>query len=34
MHFDRLTKLLIETEADQHGPVAVDVQLRALAKLL
>ena len=33
MHFDRLAELLIEAEANEHGPVAVNLQLRALAKL-
>jgi hypothetical protein len=34
VHFDDLAKLLIEAEADEHGAVPVDLQLRALAKLL
>ena len=33
VHLDRLAMLLIEAEADEHGRVAVDPQLRALAKL-
>jgi hypothetical protein len=33
VHFDRFAELLIEAEPDEHGPVAVDLQLRPLAKL-
>ena len=33
VHFDRLAELLIEAEADEHDPLPVDLQLRALAKL-
>jgi hypothetical protein len=33
VHFDRLAELLIEAEPDEHDPVAVHLQLRALAKL-
>jgi hypothetical protein len=31
--FDRLAEFLIEAKPDEHGPVPVNVQLRALAKL-
>ena len=33
VHFDGLTQLLVKAEADEHGPVPVDLQLRTLAKL-
>jgi hypothetical protein len=33
VHFDRLTELLIEAKADEHDPVPVNLQLRALAEL-
>jgi hypothetical protein len=33
VHFDELVELLIEAEADEHGAVAVNLQLGALAKL-
>jgi hypothetical protein len=33
VHFDGLAELLIEAEADEHDPVPVNLQLRALAKL-
>jgi hypothetical protein len=34
VHLDWLAELLIEAEADEHGSVAVNLQLRTLAKLL
>ena len=34
MHFDGLAELVIQAEADEHGPVRVNLQLRALAELL
>jgi len=33
VHFDGLAELLIEAEADEHDPIPVNLQLRALAKL-
>lgn len=33
VHFDRLAELLVEAKPDEHGPVPVDLQFRALAKL-
>jgi hypothetical protein len=33
VHFDGLAELLIEAETDEHDPVPVNLQLRALAKL-
>ena len=30
MHFDGLAELLIEAEADEHDPIPVYLQLRAL----
>jgi hypothetical protein len=31
--FDQLAELVIEAEADEHGSIAVDLQLCALAEL-
>jgi hypothetical protein len=33
VHFDGLPELLVEAEANEHCPVLVHLQLRALAKL-
>ena len=33
VHFDGVAELLVEAEADEHDPVPVNLQLRALAKL-
>jgi hypothetical protein len=33
VHFDGLAELLVEPEANEHCPVLVHLQLRALAKL-
>jgi len=33
VHLDRLAELVIEAEPDEHGPVPVNLQLRALVEL-